>query len=213
MECRSACRYAPADKNAFDWQFHYSYFEFMRSQLHVYCFLSAARNEHADLQVHFVLPFFLWKGSKKHLGAIKALEHRLLRPLISELRSEVTCEATGSLRGHFKRNSHSSGAISQPLMAPSFLLHSLVVKVLDFGARGPRFESHLWQIKNFSQYRICKLIFNAPHAYILLPYSPQILQGHCPLVWPPPFHLGNKEGTMWPHEWSSTVLTKWNKVW
>ena len=32
---------------------------------------------------------------------------------------------------------------------------------------------------------ICKLIFSAPHAYLLLPYSPQILQGHCPLVLPP----------------------------
>ena len=29
---------------------------------------------------------------------------------------------------------------------------------------------------------ICKLISNAPYAYILLPCSPQILQGHCPLV-------------------------------
>ena len=142
------------------------------------------------------LPSFLSKGSKKHLGPREALELRLLGPLSSELRSEVTSEATGSLRGHFQRNSHSSGRNSQLRIASSFLLHSIVVKASDFGARGPRFESHLWQIKNFSQYRICKLIFNAPHAYILLPYSPQILQGHCPLVWPPPFHLGNKEGTM-----------------
>ena len=49
----------------------------------------------------FFLPSFLLKGSKKHLGARKAVEHRLLRPLSSELRSEVTSEATGSLRGHF----------------------------------------------------------------------------------------------------------------
>ena len=115
-------------------------------------FLPAARYEHAGLQVHFVLPsflpFFLWKGSRKQLGARKALEHGLLRPLISELRSEVTSEATGSLRGHFQRNSHSSGSISQLLIAPSFLLHSLVVKVSDFGARGPWFKSHLWQSKN-----------------------------------------------------------------
>ena len=136
-----------------------------------------------------ILSFLLRKGSKKHLGARKALEHGLLRPLISELRSEVTSEATGSLRGHFQRNSHSSDSISQLLTAPSFLLHSLVVKVSDFGARGPWFKSHLWQSKKISQYMytekysfISKLIFNAPHAYLLLPYSQQILQGHCPLV-------------------------------
>ena len=41
-----------------------------------------------------------------------------------------------------------SGTSSQPRMAPFFLLHSLVVKVSDFGARGPRFKSHLWQSKN-----------------------------------------------------------------
>ena len=97
------------------------------------------------------LPFFLLKGSKKHLGPREALELRLLGPLSSELRSEVTSEATGSLRGHFQRNSHSSGSLSQLFIAPSFLLHSLVVKVSDFGARGPWFESHLWQSKNFSQ--------------------------------------------------------------
>ena len=54
-------------------------------------------------------------------------------------------------------------------------------------------ESHLCQSKKFSQYMyteeylfwIYKIIFNAPHAYLLLPYSPQILQGHCPLVLTP----------------------------
>ena len=49
----------------------------------------------------FCPPSFLTKGSKKHLGAREALEHGLLGPLSSELRSEVTSEATGSLRGHF----------------------------------------------------------------------------------------------------------------
>ena len=49
----------------------------------------------------FCPSFLLRKGSKKHLGNIKALEHGLLRPLSSELRSEVTSEVTGSLRGHF----------------------------------------------------------------------------------------------------------------
>ena len=81
------------------------------------------------------LPFFLLKGSKKHLGPREALEHRLLGPLNSELRSEVTSEATGSLRGHLQRNSHSSGRNSQLRIAPSFLLHSIVVKASDFGAR------------------------------------------------------------------------------
>ena len=33
-----------------------------------------------------ILSFLLRKGSKKHLGARKAMEHGLLRPLISELR-------------------------------------------------------------------------------------------------------------------------------
>ena len=79
-----------------------------------------------------------------NIEAREALEHRLLGPLSSELRSEVTSEATGSLRGHFQRNSHSSGRNSQLRIAPSFLLHSIVVKASDFGARGPGFESHLW---------------------------------------------------------------------
>ena len=62
-------------------------------------FLPAARNEHAGLHVDFVS--FLSKGSKKHLGPREALELRLLGPLSSELRSEVTSEATDSLRGSF----------------------------------------------------------------------------------------------------------------
>ena len=76
-----------------------------------------------------------------NIQAREVLEHRLLRPLSSEMRSEVTSEVTGSLRGHFQRNCHSSGTSSQPRNASSSLLHSLVVKALDFGARGPRFES------------------------------------------------------------------------
>ena len=40
-----------------------------------------------------------------------------------------------------------SGTSSQPRMTSFFLLHSLVVEVSDFGARGPWFESHLWQSK------------------------------------------------------------------
>ena len=57
----------------------------------------------------------------------------------------MTSEATGSLRGHFQRNSHSSGRNSRLRIAPSFLLHSIVVKASDFGARGPGFESRVRQ--------------------------------------------------------------------
>ena len=78
-----------------------------------------------------------------NIQAREVLEHRLLRPLSSEMRSEVTSEVTGSLRGHFQRNCHSSGTSSQLRNASSSLLHSLVVKALDFGARGPWFESRL----------------------------------------------------------------------
>ena len=38
------------------------------------------------------LSSFLWKGSKKHLGARKALEDGLLKPLSSNLRLGVTSE-------------------------------------------------------------------------------------------------------------------------
>ena len=63
-----------------------------------------------------ILSFLLLLGTKGFSSSVEdrqALEHGLLRPLISELRSEVTSEATGSLRGHFQRNSYSSGTISQ----------------------------------------------------------------------------------------------------
>ena len=80
------------------------------------------------------------------------LEHRLLRPLSSELRSEVTSEVAGSLGGHF---SNSSGINSQLGIASSFLLHSLVVKVSDFGARGPGFKSYLRQSKKATRYFQC----------------------------------------------------------
>ena len=35
------------------------------------------------------------------------------------------------------------------------------------------------------KYSLCKNIFNAPHAYLKLPCLPQVLQGHCPLVFFP----------------------------
>ena len=50
------------------------------------------------------LPFFLSSGHLVEYSTEEArgvLDHRLLRPLSSELRSEVTSEVTGSLRGHF----------------------------------------------------------------------------------------------------------------
>ena len=51
-----------------------------------------------------LLPFFLSSGHLVEYSTEEArgvLDHRLLRPLSSELRSEVTSEVTGSLGGHF----------------------------------------------------------------------------------------------------------------
>ena len=83
------------------------------------------------------------KRLKEAFRAREELEHRLLGPLSSELRSEVTSEATDSLRGHLQRKSHGSGRNSQLRTASSFLLHSLVVKASDFGAIDHRFKSDL----------------------------------------------------------------------
>ena len=42
------------------------------------------------------------KGFSSNIEAREALEHRLLRPLSSKLRLEVTSETVSSLRGHFR---------------------------------------------------------------------------------------------------------------
>ena len=42
------------------------------------------------------------KVFSSNIEAREALEHRLFRPLSSNLRSEVTIEAVSSLRGHFR---------------------------------------------------------------------------------------------------------------
>ena len=72
----------------------------------------------------FCLPFFLSSGHLVEYSTEEArgvLDHRLLRPLSSELRSEVTSEVTGSLGGHFYRKSNSNGINSQLGITPSFL--------------------------------------------------------------------------------------------
>ena len=49
--------------------------------------------------------------------------------------------------------------------------HSIEVKVLDFGAGGPRFNSHLWYnikiLKNNEKPLICKSYLSSLHAYWL----------------------------------------------
>ena len=65
--------------------------------------------------------------------------------------------------------------------APTLLLHSLVVKVSDFSARGPGFKSHLWQSNMIKHYRENQLIYKSQVNNMLIG-STQVLQGHCPLV-------------------------------
>ena len=94
----------------------------------------------------------------------------------------MTSEAIGSLRGHFFLiNIHSSGTNSQYRISCPCLLHSLVVEVLDIGARGPRLNSHLWYS---NEVRILKSNSFANHILVhyMLIGSTQVLQGHCPLV-------------------------------
>ena len=52
-----------------------------------------------SMQVSMSILSLFWEGLKKHFGAKEAREHRLFGPLKSELRSEVTSEATDCLRG------------------------------------------------------------------------------------------------------------------
>ena len=89
---------------------------------------------------------FLWKGSKKHLGARQRLQQRLLRPLSS---------------------SESFEAIWRPFGGQKSL------------NRGRKHNRGCWLPRKKA---FCKLHLIAPHAYLLLPCLPQVLQGHCPLV-------------------------------
>ena len=58
----------------------------------------------ASLQINFVPLLLFLLGTfveYNNIEAREALEHRLLKPLGSKLRSEMTSKATGSLQGHF----------------------------------------------------------------------------------------------------------------
>ena len=60
------------------------------------------------------------------------------------METSISLSSMKKTNAFIRRNSYSSGRNNQLRIAPSLLLHSIVVKVSDFGARGPGFESHLW---------------------------------------------------------------------
>ena len=100
------------------------------------------------------------------------------------------------LRPFFRKN-NGSARIGQPGIPPSFLLQSLVVKVSDFGARGLRFESHLWQSKKAAKYYSMNILQDQINFYCVNHCRMLVLQGHCPLVFAADaLQTANKEGAI-----------------
>ena len=91
----------------------------------------------------------------------------------------MTSKATDSLRGHIQRNNHSRGTNSQLRIARSFLLHSLVVKALDFGARGPGSNPISNKVRNLHSTCILKSIHFAKYSLMhhLLILNPLLAAG------------------------------------
>ena len=112
------------------------------------------------------------------------------RSLSSFLKSKVTSETIGSLRGRILETaivvvqiSSKETCVPASCIAPRYINSTTVVKVFDLCATGHGFNPRLGPALKF--YRILVSNSSANHISIqcMLIGSTQVLQGHCPLVY------------------------------